>query len=188
MRRHAVNGGAHGVFAHAESQVSPGVAPLAADRAHGVGASPRRLEIALSFERGFGGRVEIGRAADQFGDALRQRVHSQAAGHACGDGFIARLPFWQIRPPSPLAVCRRPSLKFGGLGRELLRYAAKRFLPVGLRVRAPVHRLAEIRHGLRGGKTCPWWASPAPSWWRAIRLRRAASRATVKLSCFLGLP
>ena len=71
MRRHAVHSRAHRVFADAEGNVASAVAPYTADRALRAGpAQFRRLEIAQSFERGVGGRVQIGRTADEVGNPL----------------------------------------------------------------------------------------------------------------------
>ncbi len=117
VRRHAVDRRAHGVLAHAESHVASGVTPLAAHRALRAGAFfLGRLEIAQPFERRFGGRIEIGRAAHQVGDALRQRVQGQPAGHAGGDGLIGRLPFRQIGRPVLGQLAGDHHFEFGRFG------------------------------------------------------------------------
>ena len=71
MRRHAIYRRAHGVFANTERDIAPGIAPDAADRAlRGRSAIFRMLEIAFAFKSGVGGRIEVGRTADDVVDAL----------------------------------------------------------------------------------------------------------------------
>jgi hypothetical protein len=102
MRRHAVHGRAHGMLADAEGDVASAVIPLAADRALRPGPPEfGGWKSPSAFERGVGGGVQIGRAADDVGDAFGERVQDLAAGRAVA---------MACRPAS-ISEDRRPSLR-----------------------------------------------------------------------------
>ena len=87
----AVQDRAHAVLAHAEVQVAAGVTPAATHRALAIaGARAGRLEVPHSCQRRVRRGVQIGRAADERGQARGDRAdhlaRGDAGGHALGVG------------------------------------------------------------------------------------------------------
>jgi hypothetical protein len=144
VRGHAVDDRAHRVLAHAEVQV--------AARRSGIrraGAGGRRcVEVAAAFQRGVGGRIEVGRSAGQLRQLRRDRREDLAAGHARRQALLVGREAGHGRVPGRGELQAQPALEFGGDVGMGAGQALHPLAPLALEPGAALERLAEVAQGL----------------------------------------
>ena len=126
----------HGVFAHAEVQVTVGLGAF--------------LETLLPLDVSEVGVGEVGRAADQLGQVGADRVEAVVGVLAGGQALVVGAIGRQVGIPALGQLTTQASLEFSGVGRVLGAIVGQRVVPVGLGSGTAADRLAPVVVGLLG--------------------------------------